>query len=695
MPPFPQGETKGLCGVEGDRHKQQKSISFVSFYSSPVTFLVQPPLLAIIFLPFSPSHFLSLSLSTPSSLVHSSTMTHDPRNKHHNDHMCGYWDRPNAHTAGFKRKVKYKKDRPSYSSNGFKGKSKDSLLFDSTGYYRDPSSHNDPNEFYMRDRFPRHDRDDYNNRDRSPYGDDDDNFRKSSFGRDRRPSFNSDNSQDRDCYRYDRRERYGNHCNNDRYDNPSRRPSRDRDRESDLDRDRESSNDANRETAIPSKRNIRTDFSIHQYGRLYSDQYAHIHPYHRHHSIADEPQHAVFAARKGTPLRSRWDLEPVNTRSTAIYQYHSDQSSSLQSPLRSVSPTADLFRPSKTPKPETATMPRPPCVERSPSHRPATVLSAAISRSTATSVTAATIQGGFTNHVQHSHLTTRSTILQKHRHLQRSQQKAQPRQPPRSRDCLSTLISTAAETCKALTSLRKQTGIIAADVSTTDLLGKRSVGRPSKVRLETEDAARLGINRAKSEMKAWEQFLNQQQLRVQRVTKETEITRVRNRPAIFRVDGSGRAARLSISAAIIATTSSGSIYHHPQQIQGQRQQEIQPQSTRTLKTRKEWELLRQGLQDVSEPPVEAHRRDVPRQIIAPPTNPPLVKPSKEKLALAKIFLAKPLPPKVISRTNQPLCSHAETNMETQNIEDDDGYLGSFHLEREYRMKGNVFCSSRT
>ncbi|KAG0283513.1 hypothetical protein BGZ96_012100 [Linnemannia gamsii] len=631
-------------------------------------------------------------------------MSYDPRSKHHNDHRSGYWGRPNAHTAWFKRKDKYKKDRLSFSSNGFKVKSKDSLLFDSTGYYQDPSSHNDTNDFYRRGRFPRRDIDDYNNRDWPPYDDDDDDDdgRKNTFGRDCRPSLNSEkydnnrnrrnnNFHDSESHRYDRRGRYGNYSNNDRYDNTSRSPSRVGGRESDLER----SKDADKETFIPSERNIRTDYSIHQDGRLYSDLQAHIHPHHHHRSNSDQHQHAIFAARKGTPLSSRWDQEPTNTtRPTAIYQFRTDQSSSLQSPLCSVSPTTDIFRPSKAPKPETMTMPRPPCEERSPSHRPATVLSAASSRSTATSVTTTTAQGGFTNHVQHSHLTTRSTILQEHRRLERVQQKAQTRQLPRPRGCRSSLISTAAETCKALTSLRKQTGIITADISVTDLLGKRSVGRPSKVRLETEDAARLGINRAKLEMKAWEQYSNQQQLQVQGVVKETVITRARHRPDIFKVHGSGRIARLRISAAV-TTTSSGSIFRHPQQIHVQRQQEIQPQSTRTLKTRKEWELLRQGQQDISEPKVVAPRRDVLRQILVAPAISPLIKTPKEKLALAKIFLAKPLPPKVIVRTDQPICSLAETNRETQNIEDNDGYLGSTRLECEYRMKGNIMDDELT
>ncbi|KAF9148354.1 hypothetical protein BG015_009920 [Linnemannia schmuckeri] len=592
-------------------------------------------------------------------------MSYDPRNNNNKcrdrDRDSGYRGEPNGYNW-YKRKNK----QSTFDSNDFYNR--DGLLFDGTGYYR-ASSYSSSNKFYRRER-PSRDRSGYDDGDRLSYGRDrslyDD--RRGSYNRDR-SSFSSDgygsnkdrssadikNFHDGDCYGYDRREKRSSYRS--RHNNPSRSPSRDRsrdggDRELDLDKNRESSKDADRDTNIPSRGNIRTNFSIHQGGHLYSDHKAHFPLPHHHHSISDHYA-AAYIKREETPIRSRWDLRPVNTSQTALHQYRSDgSSSSHQSPLPSLSPTTDMFRLPSVSTPETA-LPRS-FTNQSPP-LPATLMSGSISLSTATSAMTTTSQDGITNHFQHSHLITHSTVV--HDHPQ--PENVQTQVPPQ--DHRSMLVSAAAEACKALHNFRKQTGLPTSDISVADVMGKRHVGRPSKVRLETEDAALLGIKYFSSEMEE----LAQSPAQRHGVASETEVVRMQRRINTNKVDTPGYTARLSVAAT--ATTSS--ICHRQHPIQGHRQQE--PQPMRILKTRREWESQRQGIPGRGKPAIEAPQR-LSRQVLAPPVNP---------------FLRK-----VIDKTNEPVHLLVKTDAdrvkETQSDEIEEGYLGSPYLEREYCKKAD-------
>ncbi|KAF9543253.1 hypothetical protein EC957_001051 [Mortierella hygrophila] len=139
-------------------------------------------------------------------------------------------------------------------------------------------------------------------------------------------------------------------------------------------------------------------------------------------------------------------------------------------------------------------------------------------------------------------MTTYPAVVQDHRQLQEVQPQA-PRQDRRSE-----LVNAAAVAYKALQGVlndyEQQTGNSTAGISVATLLGKRSIGRPSKVRLENEETALLGIKRAKSEMKELEQVPKQ----LNGVVGQARIASAPRTTDIDKADTLGHTAHLSITS---------------------------------------------------------------------------------------------------------------------------------------------------
>ncbi|KAG9061996.1 hypothetical protein KI688_006715 [Linnemannia hyalina] len=559
--------------------------------------------------------------------------SNNKRHDHDNDRYGGYRGNPNSNGQ---MRYKHKDKGNTFDSNGLY--SKERGLYDPIAYYRD-RSYSGSRDSWNNGRFT-------SDSDRASYDSRRDSYGGAWYNKNRDHS-----SADSDYHIYDSRERHGN--NRNRHDNPSRSPTRDRDtgrrrgsRESGLGRDIERSEAADRDTASPPKRNIRTDFIIYQGGLLYSDH----NPVSGHHA-------ATYIKREGTSLRSRWGVPPVNTSQTTLCSIRSDDlSSSLQSPLPSLSPTTDMSGPSSSSTPETRFHQS--STSQSPPRQSAAMISSAIRFSTAASVTTATTQGGVTNHIQKLQMTTYPAVVQDHRQFQ----EVQPQAPPQDRR--SELVSAAAVAYKALQGVlndyKQQTGNSTAGISVATLLGKRSIGRPSKVRLENEKTALLGIERAKSEMKELEQMPKQ----LNGVVGQAKISSTPRRTDIDKAYTLGHTAHLSITSAVTMNT----VCHRQNPMQGHHQQKLQP--LRAWETIQEQESQRQGLPRRSKPAIQTPPQHLSWKIMAPPAN--------------------TFPRKVTDRTSQVLHLHGEARIdkdkETRGDEREEGYLGSLALKWKHHKK---------
>ncbi|KAF9136903.1 hypothetical protein BGX30_010722 [Mortierella sp. GBA39] len=409
------------------------------------------------------------------------------RHDHENDRYGGDRDEPNSNGQ---MQYKHKNRGNTFDSNGLYNRERG--LYNRIAYYRDPSSGS--RHSWNNDRFP-------SDSNRASYDGRCDSYSRDRYNKNRdRSSADSKKYDDSDYRRYDRRERYGN--NRNRHDNSSRSPTRDRDtgrrrgsRESGMDRDTERSEDADRDTASPPRRNIRTDFIIYQGGLLYSDRKAHDLPPH-HHSPVSGHHAATYIKREGTSLRTVLLIHPRNAFSPVVHE------SVASSPVCHI----DIE-----------------CM-------------------------AAATQDGVTDHVQKLQMATYPAVVQDHRQFQ----EVQPQAPPQDRR--SELVSAAAVAYKALQGVlndyERQTGNSTAGISVATILGKRSVGRPSKVRLENEYTAHLGIKRAKSEMKELEQVPKQ----LNGVVGQAKIASTPRRTDIDKADTLGHTAHLSITSAVTMNT---------------------------------------------------------------------------------------------------------------------------------------------
>ncbi|KAF9292168.1 hypothetical protein BGZ88_006496 [Linnemannia elongata] len=542
-------------------------------------------------------------------------MSYDPGNSKDNNNNKKRQDHDNDSYGG------YRGEPNSNGQNWYKhnNKSRDSRDKDRSPSDRDHALYDERRDSYSRDRYDK-------NRDRS--------------SSDSKKYDDSDSS----CHRHGRRQRHRN--NRNRHKNPSRSPTRgretDRDRgkrESGLDKDGGKGEDTSSNAVRPSRGNIRTDFTIYQEGLFYSDRKAHAPALH-HHSPDPDHHAKAYIKREEPPLRD-------------------GPSSSLQSPLPSLSPTAKVAGPPSSSTPKTTSHQS--STSQPPPRQSATLISSAIHLSTATSVTTATAQGGITSHVQSSQLTAHSAVLQDHRQLQ----EVHPQAPPQGRR--SKLVSAAVVAYKALHGVlheyEQQTGIPTADISVATILGKRSVGRPSKVRLENEETALLGIKRAKSEIKELERAPKQ----LHGAAGQAGIVGALRRADINKTDTPGHSAHLSITPTVVTNP----VSRRQNPTQDLRRQEYQPM--RALKARREQNSSPEGLSRRSKPAREALPQQQSLHIAAPTAN--------------------TIPRKVINKTSQAIHFYGEASAdkdkETQSDWRKEGYLGSPHLEWKSHKKGGT------
>ncbi|KAK3834128.1 MAG: hypothetical protein J3R72DRAFT_494644 [Linnemannia gamsii] len=517
---------------------------------------------------------------------------------------------PNNSTSFYYKK----RQQTSFDSNGFYSRERSTIDNYTRNYYHNKDRpRDDSREPYGRER-PRDSDMDPFSRDRSRHA-----YRErqtqSNLGDDGRDRQDDDRERhDYNGFGDDERKRLGDFTS--RYNNLSRSPSRDRGIDRGEDRGK------NKESTSSDRSNICVRYSIHQDGRLYSNHRMYTPQYHGQ---------SAFVKRDTAPLRSRWDQPPVDTSQTSIYQGRCDNHSSL------LSQTPEMSRPSSVSSPETAASRS--LMNQFSSFQPVTTTLISQATSTTASTTTLAVQNAVTNHFHQAQITAHSTMLQYHQ---------QPQQTT-PEDSRFKIVEAVADSYKALQNFRKQAGIKAADISVRDIMGKRPVGRPSKARLDTEEAILFGINCANSEMEQLEQATAELQV----TTNGNEMVKYRHNIDINEVETVAPTTRLITSSSPQADIVSRSQH----QVQGP-QQVIQ--STRSLKTRREWENYRQNLQGKDNtvpegPRPQTIRQDSPLQMEPPPS-------------------------KIMHRGSQPRGScgeiYVDENTRLQSDESDEEYLGT-------------------